>query len=167
MFLVPNLRTEDVLHAAPLLEPVQPRPISREECKQQAHEEATTLFNAHNEIATPPEPVPVNGLYILITETDEQWVPKDLLDDPDACMQYLHKQLEDGTIGQRIGSAFGQWYLYGNAQVFSSLAMFSCYTIVLCFIVLLFYKGVILFQSSMKDIDNGLFAVSNAEHKDS
>ena len=104
--------------------------MSREECKQQAYEEATTLFNAHNEIATPPEPVPVNGLFILITETDEQWVPNNLLDEPDACMQYLHMQLEDGTIGHRIGSVFGQWYLYGNAQVCSSLAMFSSYTIV-------------------------------------
>ena len=61
-----------VLHAQPLLEPVQPWPISRKKCKQQAHKEATTLFNAHNEIATPPEPIPVNGLYILITEIDEQ-----------------------------------------------------------------------------------------------
>ena len=94
------------------------------------YEEATTLFNAQNEIATPPEPVSVNGLFILITETDEQWVPKNLLDDLDACMQYLHKQLEDGIIGHRIGSAFGQWYLYGNAQVLSSLAMFSSYIIV-------------------------------------
>ena len=131
---------EDVIHAQHLLELVQPRFLSREECKQQAHEEATILFNLHNvynEIGSPPEPIPVNGLYILITETGEQWVSKDLLDDPDACMQYLHKQLEDGTIKQHIGNAFGQWYLYGNVQVFSSHIVFFCSTSVLCYYVLL------------------------------
>jgi hypothetical protein len=116
---------EIVLQPQPAAEPVQPGNMSREECKQHAYEEATTLFHARNEVARPPKPVPVDGFYVLITETDEQWVPKSLLDDPDGCMQYLHKQLEDGTIGQRIGSAFGQWYLYGNAQVL-------CFNIMFC-----------------------------------
>ena len=71
-------------------------------------------------------------------------MPKDLLDDPDACMQYLHKQLEDNTVGQRIVSAFGKWYLYGNAQVFyhmpcalvlqaCSILLYFCSTRVLCY----------------------------------
>ena len=72
----------------------------------------------NNEV--PPPEMDINGLYILITETNNKWVPKDLIDDPDACMQFLHQQLEDGTIGQHIGNAFGQWYLYGNTQVCSS-----------------------------------------------
>ena len=113
------------LVAGPSTELVQPSPMSREECKQHAYEEARTLFQTRNETAQPPEPMPaVNGLYVLITETEEQWVPNSLLDDPDGCMQYLHKQLEDGTIGTRIGSAFGQWYLYGNAKVLYYVVIF-------------------------------------------
>ena len=122
---------EHVLHAQSSHEVVvhvQHRPLSREECKQQAHEEAMTLFNAHNEIASPPELVPVHPLYILITGTNKEWVPKELLDDPNACMRYLHKQLEDGTIRQHISSAFGRWYLFGNTQVFLSYAVFFCST---------------------------------------
>ena len=90
---------------------------TREEIEQQAWMDATHLFGQASDNAVPPRAVDINGLYILITETDEKWVPIELVNDPDACMQFLHQQLEDGTIGQRIGSAFGQWYLYGNTQV--------------------------------------------------
>ena len=76
-----------VVVAQPSTEPVQSGPMSRNECKQHACEEATSLFHARNEIAQPPIPVPVDGLYVLITETGEQWVLEHLLDDPDGCMQ--------------------------------------------------------------------------------
>lgn len=112
--LQPELPCEGVLHAEPLPEHVQPRPLSREECKEQTYEEATTMFHAHIKVGSPPKAVLVNGLYVLIMESDEQWVPKKLLDNPDACMEYLFKQCKDGTIGQLSGAAFGQWYLYGN-----------------------------------------------------
>jgi len=95
--------------------------MSREECRQHAYEEATRLFQERIENSQPPVPVPVDGLYVLITETEEEWVPKHLVDDPDACMAFLLKQLKDGIIGQRIYSAFGQWYLYGNQVLFSSM----------------------------------------------
>ena len=29
-------------------------------------------------------------------------------------MQYMHAQLEIGTIAQRIENEFGQWFLHGN-----------------------------------------------------
>jgi hypothetical protein len=95
------------------------------------------------------EPCLVNGLYIFIMETDKQWVPKELLDDLDACMQYMHKQLEDGAIGQCIGSAFGQWYLYDNARVFSSpdVVMFFFPTKILYFVL----------HMLVRDIGNVLF----------
>ena len=116
---------------------------------EQVHEEAMTLFNASTKIASPPGPVPVNGLYILITEIDEQWVPKKLLDNSDACMQYLHKQLEDGTVKQLFDSTFGQWFLHGKAHVYSShaMSMFFYSTRVLCLVIHLL----------VKDIDNDLF----------
>lgn len=107
----------EVFHAQPSTAPIQPLSLSREDCKQKAYEEATALFMSQSVSTQPPEPVPVDGLYVLITETDEQWVPMRLLDEPDACMQFLHRQLEDGTIRQNMGNAFGQWYLYGNKKV--------------------------------------------------
>lgn len=103
----------------PRIEALPRGPLTREECEQQAYEEATNIYNAQNVAPPPPATVPVNGLYVLIQETDEQWVPKRLLEDPDACMQYLNKQLDDGTIGPRMCSAFGQWYLYGHPKVCS------------------------------------------------
>lgn len=98
-------------------------PLSREEVERQAVAEATTLFQAKDAGASPPPHVDINGLYILISETDDQWTPRELLKDPQECMQYLHAQLEDGTIGQRIENAFGQWYLYGNDTVCPSPAI--------------------------------------------
>jgi hypothetical protein len=44
-------------------------------------------------------------------------VPKKFVDDLEACIQYLHQQLEDGTIGHRISNVFGKWFLYDNNQV--------------------------------------------------
>lgn len=92
-------------------------PKSRQEVERQAWAEATRLFHPKNQSGSPPPHQPINGLYILIVETDDQWAPRELLNDPHEYMQYLHAQLEDGTIGQRIGNAFGQWYLYGNPTV--------------------------------------------------
>lgn len=118
--LQPEPPQEDVLQ--PVVpqsssELVQHGILSRDECKQRAYEEATTLFQAHNELGQPPVPMPVDGLYILISETEGEWVPKHLLDDPDGCMQYLHKQVGEGIIGARVSFAFGRWYLYGNKKV--------------------------------------------------
>lgn len=108
----------------------QPQPLSRNELEEQAHRKATTLFYADIEMVSPPPPIAVHGLYILITETSGKWVPKELIEDPNACMQYLHKQLEDGTLFRNIGSAFGEWYL-SDDKVFSSsfafcIFQFSC-----------------------------------------
>ena len=100
-----------------VLQSASPPPMSRQEVERQAWAEASRLFHPIDQTAIPPPQVPINGLYTLIAETDDQWAPKELLNNPQECMQYLHAQLEDGTIGQRIGNAFGQWYLYGNPTV--------------------------------------------------
>lgn len=76
-------------------------------------------------------------------------MPKELLNDLDACMQYMHKQLEDGAIRQCIGSAFGQWYLYDNAHVFLFPVVF-----------MLFFSTKILYfvlHMLVRDIGNVLF----------
>lgn len=106
-----------VVKHTPVLRAVSTLPKSREEVEREAWAEAARLYHPKGVSASPPPHVPINGLYILIAETDDQWAPRELLNDPHECMQYLHAQLEDGTIGQRIGNAFGQWYLYGNATV--------------------------------------------------
>ncbi len=97
--------------------PLQPQPLTRHEVGKKAYEEATTLYSVENQVGPPPSPIPVNGLYVLIRETEEPWVPKSLLEDPDGCMQILHKQLDNGTLRKRAQAAFGQWYLYGSAKV--------------------------------------------------
>ena len=66
-------------------------------------------------IPTPPTPVEVSGIYTLITEVKVDWMRYELLDDPQACMEFLHKMVEDGTLGTKLSSAFGKWYLFGNA----------------------------------------------------
>lgn len=114
------------VHPAPL----QHKPLTREECEKKTYEEATEIYSVQNQVGPPPEPKPVNGLYILILQTEEPWVPKHLLEDPDGCMQFLKKQLDDGTIGARMWSAFGQWYLYGRAKVqFCSYVVLQCYRV--------------------------------------
>lgn len=40
-------------------------------------------------LRVPQTKVDINGLYILIMETDKKWVPKELIGDPNACMQAI------------------------------------------------------------------------------
>ena len=54
-----------------------------------------------------PHELNINKLYILIIEIYNKKVPKELINDPDVCMQFLYQQLEDMTIDQHIGNAFG------------------------------------------------------------
>ena len=66
--------------------------------------------------------------HLMLTSMDytfslQNWWPMGvykILNDYDEYMQYQHAQLEDGTIGQHIENAFGQWYLYDNATVWFS-----------------------------------------------
>ena len=55
-----------------------------------------------------PHELNINKLYILIIEIYNKKVSKKLINDPDVCMQFLYQQLEDMTIDQHIGNAFGQ-----------------------------------------------------------
>lgn len=56
-------------------------------------------------------------------------MPKDLIKDPKACIQFLHKMEEEGTLDVNLGSAFGQWYLYGNSiRVVIVLHVLTCHS---------------------------------------
>ena len=91
--------------------------ITRAMVEERAWVEARLKFPERNSASRPAPPtfVDMSGLYILITEVDIDWMPKDLLEDPRACIQFLHRMVEEGTLGVKLGSAFGQWYLYGNS----------------------------------------------------
>ena len=63
-------------------------------------------FSEENFKCIPPPltPVEVSGLYNLITEVDIDWMPKDLLNDSQGCMKFLHKMVEEGTLGVNLAA---------------------------------------------------------------
>ena len=90
--------------------------LTRDKIEERARLKAKLKFPDGNHVCIPPPPttVDISGLYILITKADNDWMPKDLIEDPQACIQFLHRMVEEGTPGVKLGSAFGTWYLYGN-----------------------------------------------------
>ena len=91
--------------------------LTRKDVEDRAWAEARLEFPNANSACIPPPltPVDVSGLYTLITEVKVNWLPKELLSDPQGCLEFLHKMVEDGSLGVKLGSAFGTWYLYSNA----------------------------------------------------
>ena len=41
-------------------------------------------------------------------------MPKELIEDLNACIPFLHKMVDEGTLGVKLSTAFGHWYLYSN-----------------------------------------------------
>ena len=107
------------------------RALTRKDVEDRAWVKANAKFPAGDTASAPPPPTPVevSGLYTLITEVKCDWMPLELLDDPQACMEFLHKMVEDGTLGVKLSSAFGTWYLFGNAVRFVNLHL--CHSILL------------------------------------
>ena len=99
-----------------IIQPPTTRNLTCKEIEERAWQKAKLKFLDGNLNLLPPPPVPVkvNVIYVLITEAPVQWMPKELVEDPQSCIQHLYKMLEDGIIGEKIGNAFGRWYLYGN-----------------------------------------------------
>ena len=91
--------------------------LTRDKIEERAWLKAKLKFLDGNHVCIPPPPtvVDISGLYILITEVDNDWMPKDLIEDPQACIQFLHRMVEERTLGVKLGSPFGTWYLYGNS----------------------------------------------------
>ena len=99
-----------------VIQPPATRILTREEIEERAWRKAKLKFPDGNFDHVPPPPVPIKAsvIYVLITEAPVQWMPKELVEDPQSCIQHLYKMLEDGIIREKIGNAFSQWYLYGN-----------------------------------------------------
>lgn len=76
------------------------RALTRKDVEDRAWVKANAKFPAGDTASAPPPPTPVevSGLYTLITEVKCDWMPLELLDDPQACMEFLHKMVEDGTL---------------------------------------------------------------------
>jgi hypothetical protein len=93
------------------------RTLTRKDIEERAWINARVKFpdGHHACVPPPPTPVDISGLYILITEVDVDWMPKDLINDPQGCIQFLYKMVEEGTLGMKLCSTFGNWYLFGNA----------------------------------------------------
>ena len=93
------------------------RPLTRKDVEERARDKAKRKFPDGNSASAPPPPTPVDvsALYTLLTEVKTPWFPKELLTQPQACLEFLHNMVEDGSLGVKLSSAFGSWYLYGNA----------------------------------------------------
>ena len=93
------------------------RILTRKDVKDRAWDKAKSKFPYANLASAPPPPTPVDvsGLYTLINDVKTRWLPKEILTELQACLEFLHKMVEDGTLGVKLGIAFGTWYLYGNA----------------------------------------------------
>ena len=59
------------------------------------------------------EEVPIHSLYVIITETEGEWMPRILLDQPDQCINFLLTLKKDGMLAQTISAAVGSWFVIG------------------------------------------------------
>ena len=59
------------------------------------------------------EEVPIHSLYVIITETEDEWMPRILLDQPDQCINFFLTLKEDGMLAQTIFAAIGSWFVIG------------------------------------------------------
>ncbi len=97
-------------------------------------------------------------MYTLMTEVNCDWMPLELLDDPQGCMEYLHKMVEAKTLDVKLSSAFGKWYLYGNV---SDVNVIHCMHIVIQLLYCSSFCGtdwlnVLYWSFSLKDLTGSL-----------
>ena len=85
------------------------RVLTRDKIKECAWVKARLKFTDENStyISPPPTSVDISRFYILITKVDIDLMPKDLIEDPQACIQFLYRMVEEGTLAVKLGSAFG------------------------------------------------------------
>lgn len=58
--------------------------------------------------------VPLYGLYVLIAEIEKEWIPKDLLNISDHCIDHLKRLKNEGLFGVTLSIALGDWFIYKN-----------------------------------------------------
>jgi len=65
----------------------------------------------------------VNGLYVLLLETDYKVMDEIMLEDLEETLTLLMKMEIEGTLGNTLASTFGKWYLF----ILVSLFLFTHY----------------------------------------
>lgn len=61
---------------------------------------------------------------------------KELVEDPQFCIEYLYKMLEGEIIGKKTDTTFGQWYFYEN--LVRSTYVVICHS--LLYVILVIYN---------------------------
>ena len=89
--------------------------IEVEECAK-AEADSFTIENQFN-FTSPPDFVPFHGLYVLMAETENEWISRDLLNMPDACIKHLRHLKDERLLGVTLSNAFGDWFTYENLEV--------------------------------------------------
>ena len=139
------------------------RTLTREDIEERAWVKARVKFPDGDYICVPPPPTPVDisGLYILITEVDVDWMPKDLINDPQGCIQFLYKMVEEGTLAMKLAGTFGEWYLNDNA-VCVVIVLTLSFHVIICHSSFVIYFGIrdqrcfMLFTSNILNDMNGM-----------
>lgn len=127
------MKHTDVVEVSP------PQPMSRRDIERNAWAEAVRLYRPTNVILSPPPSVDIHGLYILIAETNAQWAPKELLDDPDACMhnwRMVHLGRKSGMLlASRTFTAALQYVLHLQIQCFELFLCSSYLTLCIRYLI--------------------------------
>lgn len=64
------------------------------------------IVENHFKLSSPPHLVPMHELYVIITHTNMEWMPKTLVEHPIQCMQHLFQLKEKMTLVVTILYAF-------------------------------------------------------------
>ena len=119
-----------------------PVKLTRKDVEERAKMVVNALIISSDfNLGSPPEEVPVHGLYIIVTETEEEWMPRSLFDQPEQCVNFFQTLKKDGLLAQTIFTAVGSWYVIG---VNISNSNHMC-TYILCLYHYILYNIIFLF----------------------
>lgn len=62
-------------------------------------------------LGSPLEEVQIYEFYIIITETQDEWMPMSLLDHSEQCVEFFQILKNEGLLTQTISPAVGSWYI--------------------------------------------------------
>ncbi len=91
--------------------------LSRAEVEAKALATAETFtIEGGCELPSPPKEMLMNGLFVLLLETDTV-IDMTFVQDPKACMAIFTSMEIIGTLRNSLVATFGQWYLYPTRNV--------------------------------------------------
>lgn len=67
-------------------------------------------------LGPPPQEVHVHRIYIVITKTQDEWMPRSLLDQHGQCLEYLQNLNNDELLAQTVSTTVGSWYVIGVSK---------------------------------------------------